>query len=99
MTQEGQIPAWVNDMLELHLQGQTPLEMSRTLAVSRGAVYYWLDKLDREPYRRNVYPLDEDDRQVALAAYRGGAKPSTIARVLDRPYSQVWYLLSTQEDN
>jgi transposase-like protein len=89
-------PPWVDEMLELQSHLNTPLQMSEKLGVSRGAIYYWLDKLGREPWRMNIVELTGEEKRVATAAYRGGAKVSEIARCIDRPYSQVWYLVRNE---
>ena len=84
-----------------HLEGRTPLEISRnyalTPALTRPRVYYWLNKLGLEPHRQVREVTDTPMRAAIVGLYARGDRMSDIASRLNVSYDQVRYAVKIAE--
>lgn len=64
-------------VMALHLDGFTPLEITRQIGVKRALIYRWLEEAGQTPNRRNV-KIGKEERQQAITLYKRGASYAEI---------------------
>ncbi len=85
------LPVLAEFIFHAHLNGNTPLEISRLTPVTRPKVYYWLTKLGLEPHRQVRKITDARQRASIVGLYARGDRMSDIASRLNVSYDQVRY--------
>ena len=85
------IPAEAYNLIVLHLNGFTPLEIAEQTQVSRPTVYYWLNKLNLKAHKRSRDELTTRQQSQIQKAYDLGEPMATIARRFNVSYDQVRY--------
>jgi len=91
------VPHTVVHIFARHLEGMTPLEISRDYASSwlpaltRPKVYYWLTRLNLKPHRHVREELNARQRAQIVSAYNRGDRLVDIAARFNVSYDQVRY--------
>lgn len=76
------------EVMTLHLDGYTPVQIERETGVRRTQVYRWLEEAGHHPNRRNV-ELPDATRTRVVEMYKKGATYPAISARLDITESQV----------
>ena len=85
-------PNTLSVIFQLHLEGLTPLEISRkTYGNTRPKVYYWLSRLNLTPHRHVRTETNARQRASIVSAYNRGDRLVDIATRLNVSYDQVRY--------
>lgn len=79
----------VTDILRLHAEGYTPVEIARVLDVSRPTAHYHLSKRGLEPNRVNARPLDDYQAAKIVEMWEAGEPRGNIAEALGVTENQV----------
>lgn len=90
------IPGEVRSIYDLHLAGQTPVEISRETGVSRPKVYWWLRRFGLTPNRRARHELTTRQRTQIVRAYGTGEPMASIASRFGVSYDQVRYAVKVE---
>ena len=80
------------EVMLMHAEGYTPVEIAAALNVRRNNVYRWLEEAEVTPNRRRrAYPPKA--RQKAALLYKAGRTYSEIGKALDVPSTHVATIL------
>jgi DNA-directed RNA polymerase specialized sigma24 family protein len=91
-----QVPPGLPDMLKLHADGMTPVQISRKLDIPRSRIYYHLHRRDMRPNRSNSPELTTRQRKAVVKAAGKGLPFRTIARRYLITVDQVRYAVKAQ---
>ena len=85
------LPLRAEFIFHAHLNGRTPLEISKLTPVTRPKVYYWLARLNLTPHRHVRTETNARQRASIVSAYTRGDRLVDIAIRLNVSYDQVRY--------
>ncbi len=81
----------IEKVFSRHLEGLTPLEISRDTGITRPKVYYWLTRFNLTPHRHVRTETNARQRASIVSAYNRGDRLVDIATRLNVSYDQVRY--------
>lgn len=84
------------EIVEMHAQGYTPLEIAREKEIGRGVVYYHLNRRGLSPHRKNKPELTARQRTQIEKAFKLGEPISGIARRFQVSEAQVRYAVRNE---
>lgn len=82
------------EAIQLHLCGQTPVQIAKELEKTRGWVYYVFDIHGVTPRRHNASPPSKQQKREIIRRYDGGDSAVSIAKDLRLAEHQVYFVVT-----